>query len=304
MFSMIIIDYNSMMETIDYINQFSNKCNNFQYCHVIVIDNYSKQNDFPKIYSQYGKIKYVTEIDKRKVYSINHNGIVVYYCSFGENAGFARGNNLGVRISKELFNDDYYLFSNNDIILKNTFDIKRFELIFESHPEVSIIGPRVTSPDGIEQSPCKKISVFKQLFANYWGYAIPFVKVTSDLDFDGQSKICYWVSGCFFLSKADVFEKVGGFDEATFLYAEEMILSERMLRKSYYSYFDSNYHIIHLGGSTTKKTSSNLKIMEMRFKSLCYYQKIYRGVNDRILKLAAINFSLYSIVAKIKDKLR
>ena len=304
MYSLIIIDYKSSKETLDYIQSFSQHCKDWKLCHPIVIDNYSDQNSVPHDYYDFGTVKYVTAVDGKKVFSVSNEKITLLYCCYGENAGFAKGNNLGAKISNILFRDSYYLFSNSDIILCDIFDIERYVKIFNKYQDVAAIGPRVITPNGKEQSPCKKIGVFRQLFINYWGYAIPFVKVSGDLDYNGCSKKCYWVSGCFMLVRAEVFNQIEGFDDNTFLYAEEMILAEKMLRQSYHHYFDCQKRIIHLGGGTTKRENTNIKLATIRFDSLCYYMRQYRNVKPWILCLSKFNFGLYIIITRVKNAVR
>ena len=130
---------------------------------------------------------------------------------------------------------------------------------------------------------------------------MPFYNVKGDLDYDGKSKFCYWVSGCFFVTRAEVFESVNGFDENTFLYAEEMILSERYARRKYKVFFDNDFTIIHEGGATVRKTKTPLDIMEIKFNSLCYYHKIYRNTSCFIINVAESNFKIYKVVTKIKN---
>ena len=133
---------------------------------------------------------------------------------------------------------------------------------------------------------------------------MPFVHVKGDLDFDESSKKCYWVSGCFMFIRADAFDQVKGFDENTFLYAEEMILAERLIKKNYVSYYDAEYTIVHLGGGITKSSNSALKIMKFRFDSICYYNMQYRGISAMIIKLAKSNFKICSGFMRIKENLQ
>ncbi len=304
MYSLIIIDYNSMDETMEYIKHFKAHSTDFEHCHPIVIDNYNSIEKGKELMSKFGIVSRLGAINEKEVYTVTIEDIKIYYCCYGLNAGFAKGNNLGAKIARTFFQDKYYLFSNNDIVLNENFDIYHFECVFSNNIDIGVIGPRVTSPSGKEQSPCRKISTFRQLFLNYWAYALPFLEPKSDLDYTGESKKCYWVSGCFMLVKADIFDAIDGFDEATFLYCEEMILAERIIKKTASSYYCSEYKITHLGGGTTKKTSSVIRIMEMRFQSLCYYQREYRNCPKVIISLARINFQLYKLITILKGKIR
>lgn len=305
MISVIIIDFNTIQKTINYIKKFYKEVYNPEKYHFIIVDNYIK-NDFSKL-EEYDILKNATligTIEDNLVYQIVLSIGVILYCKATDNLGFAKGNNLGVKISNYFYKDSYYIFSNNDLIFVEKLDVERWIEFFEKNPNVGIIGPHVVDLHGKEQSPCKEISVIKQLIFNYWGYILPFYNVKGDIDYDKKSKKCYWVSGCFFITKAEVFNLVEGFDNETFLYAEEMILSERYKKLGYEVFFDNDYTIIHESGATVKKNNTPLDIMEVRFKSLCYYQRTYRKASKYILSLAKINFAFYKVATQTKNLIK
>lgn len=301
---MVIIDYKSIKSTLEYIIEFVRWNPHIQGYHPIIIDNAYTDIAFPKELLQYGDVRLFGKIEGRDVYELTVNMQKIYYCSYGDNAGFAKGNNLGAKLSRQFFQDSYYLFSNNDIVFSMKFPFDRYKQIMQEYPEIGVIGPRVQTPSGTEQSPCKKVRTIYLLFGQIWGFVIPFIKVKGDIDFDGISKKCYWTSGCFMFVRASAFDEVGGFDENTFLYAEEMIFSERLSKCQYVYYFDSEYQIVHMGGAVIKKNGSALRIIENRFNSACYYSHQYRGVSNLILKLAKINFKICKRLLVVKDKLK
>ena len=274
-----------IVETLNYIKKFCESICDSKQCHPIIVDNYNYNKTVESLFDGICSIEYVGIEDGRQIYKLQWSGIQVLYCKYGENAGFARANNLGAAISNHIYHDKYYLFSNNDITCKEPFDITKFDEIFERHPEIAIIGPCVETPNGVYQSPCKKISVFRHLFFTYWVYSIPFVKTKGDLDYTWESKVCYWVSGCFMVVKAAYFNQVKGFDENTFLYAEEMILSERLAQIGKGCYFYDEYKIVHEGGHSTKKSNTNIQIMKIRFDSLCYFYYTYRNIPRIIINM-------------------
>ena len=66
-------------------------------------------------------------------------------------------------------------------------------------------------------------------------------------------------------------------DTHTFLYAEESILSERMLRVERKTYFLPSVTVIHEHGSTIKKHLDRKKASWLQFQSNAYYYKTYKG---------------------------
>lgn len=183
----------------------------------------------------------------------------VYVVSTRKNLGFACGNNLGADILTRNFAVDYLLFSNDDIIINDTRVVEKMLLQFGQRHDVAIVGPRIVGRDNRDQSPHYRIitplrQIGWKLFRHFRRLASsPAIEQT-------QSGYCYWVSGCFFLVKQSDFSAVDGFDSRTFLYSEEVILSERMKRIGKRSYFTADTSVIHLGGCSTK----NLKNKELR----------------------------------------
>ena len=61
----------------------------------------------------------------------------------------------------------------------------------------------------------------------------------------------YRIIGGFFFLRIEIFEKVCGFDEATFLYAEEQILTENMKPHGFVVYYLRIKLVVHDQGQTT-----------------------------------------------------
>lgn len=302
MYSVIIVDYKSMNKTIDYIERFREQSINNELNHYIVVDNSpQKQCD---IFCGNGYVdKKHIEIDEDVIYVFVKNDEKIYYCFANDNLGYAKGNNLGAKISRALFRDEYYIFSNNDLALKTKFDGEVFNKLFLSNKDIAVIGPRIVGKDGKEQSPHKRISAVIRLIAYYWLYRWPF-RWKPDYDYNGCSKYCYRVMGCFMIVKAQCFELVGGFDTKTFLFAEEPILSERLLKKHFKTYFYNEWTIVHEHGASIKKIGYVLKSEQWAFDSNCYYYKQYRNVSNVVLFIAKINFAFYKLSTSLIDKLK
>lgn len=86
-----------------------------------------------------------------------------------------------------------------------------------------------------------------------------------------------WLSGACFLTRKDVLEKVGTYDENFFLYFEDIDLCYRMKKKGYKLLFLPQVRIFHKGGATTLRSKISSRY-EYR-KSQIYF---YRKHNSRI----------------------
>ena len=220
----------------------------------------------------------------------------LFVLSSGENLGFAKGNNMGVEFCRRHFNPDYILFANNDIIFKDTDVVEQMIQKLSSLPKAGLIGPKVVGLDGVAQSPYPYISFFDKMIALYWSTLFLSKKQKNkrfQLDYPQTAKegFHYYVMGSFFIVKAQEFYRCGMFDPHTFLYAEELILSERMKRIGLNAYYYPKVCVIHEHGKTTSKFPQN-QTQDIQFESDMYYFKEYRHTNWFLLLLGEVTHFL------------
>lgn len=209
----------------------------------------------------------------------------VYVISTMKNLGFARGNNLGADILARNFSIDYFLFSNDDIVISDSRVIEKMILQFDRFKDVAIVGPRIVGKNNRDQSPHYRIitplrQIGWKLFRLFRRNRDTEPQATEP----PQSGYCYWVSGCFFLVKQSDFTAVGGFDPRTFLYSEEVILSERMKSIGKRVYFKAEASVIHLGGCSTKNLQNKMLRNYLK-QSNCIYYRDYLHSNSAIVWL-------------------
>ncbi len=306
MYSVILVDYKSMEKTVKYIDAFISSVDGMSDVKFIIIDN-SPASSSEYIVRYYGEFKKQT-YKKWELYEVEKQGHRIVYCHAKANLGYARANNLGFEIADALYKAEYYLVSNNDILLPEKLDLEILAANFERDNNIAVVGPRVIGADGNEQNPRKDISAFKSLVLTYWcaaTYAL-HKRIISGVDYTGESKKCYWVSGCFMLMHAKRIRKCGCFDEKTFLYAEEMILAERLKAQGYYMYFENGLQIVHEESSVVNHNMAFIKRAETMFKSKLYYYIQYRNLSKGMEFFAKANFAmlktLYRIVQSIGGK--
>lgn len=306
MYSVILVDYKSIEKTVKYIDAFISSVDGKSDVKFIIIDNSpaSSREYIVRYYGEFKKHAY----KKWELYELEKQGYTIVYCHAKANLGYAKANNLGFEVSDALFDSKYYIVSNNDILLPDKIDLRILESNFERDRHIAVVGPRVVGVDGNEQNPRKDISAFKSLILTYWcaaTYAL-HKRIISGIDYTGVSKKCYWVSGCFMLMHAERIRECGYFDEKTFLYAEEMILAERLKSHGYYMYFENGIRIVHEESSVVNHNMAFIKRAETMFGSKLYYYKQYRNLGKGMEFLAKANFAilktLYRIVQSIGRK--
>ena len=110
--------------------------------------------------------------------------------------------------------------------------------------------------------------------------------------------------GCFLLVDSMKFKEVEGFDEYTFLLAEEMILSERLKRKGYKNYFYNDICLLHEHGQTIKSTLSAINGLKIAFESNYYYYKNYTNTNKISLCMTSLIFRIFVVLFYVKEKIK
>jgi GT2 family glycosyltransferase len=224
------------------------------------------------------------------VYRFNYSRCDIALVESNENGGYAKGNNLGAKVSDCIFNNEYYIFSNNDIIFHDSLNFDFMKVVIEENSEIAIIGPNILSMDGNPQNPRMKRGFISQVLL--WDFNILLLKgkltrFVWNLDYTKEGKFTGWVSGSFMFVKRYPFIKVGGFDENTFLYAEEMILSEKLRNIGFKTYYYPCISLIH-----RHKGTNTFNLRKISHISKRYYYKYYENTNEILCILSDVAFYL------------
>ena len=199
-----------------------------------------------------------------------------------ENQGFARANNQGAEYALRHFHPSHFLFSNNDIYFKDADVADVLVEQMKRHPEVGLMGPEVIGMDGKRQSPNPEKTFAEWFLMPTWGrlvYKKAELEQRLQKDFKSNAKEgpCGWVQGSCFIADAAVFEKVGGFDPATFLYGEEQILTARFAKAGKSVYFYPYVTVLHDQGAICRKHFGYDRMRRQAFRSVAYYYRQYVG---------------------------
>lgn len=201
----------------------------------------------------------------------------VVVISVKDNLGYAKGNNLGAKYLLDNYACDYLLFTNDDIIINGSEVVPTLLERFHKDENIAVVGPRVVGLDGAEQSPhYRVITPERQLGWRFLSFLRRKRPVAAGNIEKPSSGYCYWVSGAFFIMKSADFVAVDGFDSATFLYAEEVILSERLKQRlggGEKEYFCSDCYVTHCGGCSTAALQSETLKKYLKESNCHYYRK-------------------------------
>ena len=207
-----------------------------------------------------------------------------------ENLGFAKGNNLGADYAIKQYAADLLLFVNNDMVFTDADVVDRLAAKLAELPEAGMIGPKVVGTDGCLQSPEPYKSFCQNHLLPYWGKLIYNrkkldAKMQKDYAEHAAAGWHYRIMGSFMLMRAEDYTACGGMDPATFLYAEEAILSERLKKIGKKVWYEPSVQVLHEHGATVSAHYTRVRRRRMKLDSDIYYFRNYMG--ERGLKFAA-----------------
>lgn len=178
----------------------------------------------------------------------------INYLPNKENLGFGKANNLVLRKIRS----DYILLLNPDSkVLPGT--IKYMINFMDKNPNVGAATCKVVKEDGSldwashRGFPTPWASFLYFILKNDSLYHLTNKDVTKPHEVDA-------IAGAFFLTKKDVLDKVGYFDEDYFLYAEDLDLCFRIKQAGYKIMYVPDVKIIHYKGVTSGIKEHSQKI--------------------------------------------
>ena len=174
----------------------------------------------------------------------------------GCNAGFGKANNIALAKAT----GRYVLFLNPDTVVAERTIPGCIEYM-DAHPDTGAVGVRMQYGDGhfaLESRrslPTPSVAFWHMTgIGRLFSHSRVFAKYhLSYLDRDRECRIDV-VSGAYMFIRKEALDKTGGFDEAFFMYGEDIDLSYRILQQGYKNCY-LPLPIVHYKGESTNKTS-------------------------------------------------
>ena len=263
----VILNYNDSVTTIELIERIKEY---YVLDTIVVVDNNSTDNSYEMLK------KY--ENEKIKIIKTQ------------ENKGYGYGNNVGAKYLSDK-GMDYIIISNPDIIFKED-DIINLCSSFELVNNIAVVAPTINEHGNLSKGWKFKGPIWDSFCnINYIGRFFKKKQLYSEKHYQGKYSKVDIVSGCFFIIKKDVFEKIGYFDENTFLYYEENILAKKIKNIGMEIIVRNDVEIIHNHSISINKTYDKLNKFKILAESQRYYHKRYNDAGK--LKMLILNLSYY-----------
>jgi len=285
--SIIIVNYKVASLIIDCVNSIEEKTKKVSY-EIIVVDNNSQDGSVSMLKENLGDRILLIEADK--------------------NLGFGKANNLGARYAK----GDYLFLLNPDTILINDA-ISILHDYLRTHEAVGVIGGNLYDETGKKAAPSfskefDSIASEKES-SSYIGILKRRLnrnknqKQRDDFNYTDQPVAVSYIFGADMMMPKEVFDRVYGFDEDFFMYAEEAELQWRIFRLGYKIVNCPEAKIIHLEGRSTKEQnefSESQFCMRMN-GTMLFFDKAYgNGSSNKFCKYRKRRYQRQLYMAKLK----
>lgn len=180
----------------------------------------------------------------------------------------------------------------------------------DADPGIGALGPMVLNSDGSVQMSCRLFpSMLESVVHGFLGEAWPDNPLTrayqmKDLRRDEPCEVD-WVSGAAMLLRREAALEVGGFDEAYFMYVEDVDFCWRLRRAGYRVVYDPSMRLLHHIGRTSSQQSVRMLYHHHR-SMFIFFRKRYRGWRGALLMPVvaaglAARFVLSLLIGRIRS---
>lgn len=211
------------------------------------------------------------------------------------NGGYAKGNNFGLRFVKK-YSPEYVCIINNDVHF-SADTISQLINDVETNENVGAIAPKQLLPDGkdIALAFMNCVSFKEDLRGFVLTLPPPPVKYKATSD-DGRLMKVGFVPGAFVFMKYSIVEKIGFFDESTFLYSEERFLSKRLEQIGYGCFIDIKTSYVHAHSKTIKGTIDYKKNRLLMLQSRrLFIEKYYKHGKMKSIVLGVLATAVINV---------
>jgi GT2 family glycosyltransferase len=201
------------------------------------------------------------------------------------NVGFSRANNQGLRVAR----GPYVLVLNGDAEV-GPGCVEALAAVLDASADTGIVGPRTRFPDGRIQvsfgprpSPLAEWRQRRLVLGVRAGRGASLDRAEALAAREHEPA---WVSGSCFLARRAALDAVGGFDEAFFLYEEDVDLCLRVRAAGWRIVYTPRAEVVHHLGASMAQAASR-SALEYHRSHLRLYEK-HNGAAARALLRASL----------------
>ncbi|MEE3328365.1 MAG: glycosyltransferase family 2 protein [Myxococcota bacterium] len=223
------------------------------------------------------------------------------------NGGFAYGVNVGVQNPPPAGRPDFIYLLNSDAFP----DPRSIDVLLDfltENPDIGIAGSYIYGSDGVPH-----VTAFR--FPSLWsefegtmklglvsrvlsGRRVPIEPMPA------ENTRVDWLAGASMLIRVEVFEDVGIFDDAFFLYYEETDFCRRALNAGWETWYLPESRVVHIGSVSTGMKKLDRPMPQYWFDSRAHYLRKNHGLAYLALAdlLWMVGFSIFRVRCVLQRK--
>ena len=233
-----IVNWEQADLTIDCLRSLACEVGSFSDCHVIVVDNGSRDDSADRL---------------QQAIEDNGWGAWTTLVRAPINAGFAAGNNIALRRARDHRRwPDFMLLLNSDTVVRPGA-LRHLMRFMQDNPSVGIAGALNEEPDGEPQPSHFRFHGLRSEICSHMklGLLDKLLDPRPGDSDDKQPRSVDWVCGACMMIRTEVFDSIGLLDEGFFLYYEETDFVLRAKRAGWSCWYVPDSRIVHLCGKSS-----------------------------------------------------
>ncbi len=214
----------------------------------------------------------------------------------GGNLGFGTAANRGVAATTT----PYVLILNPDVVVRPGA-VEALAAALDADARLAVVGPRVDNPDGTLYPSARRFPDLPVAAGHaFLGLVRPSNRFTRSyrmLDADrSRPGPVDWVSGTCMLARRSAFDAVGGFDEAYFMYVEDVDLCWRFWRAGWRVGYEPAARVTHAVGASSELAPYRMIAAHHR-SLLRFAAKTTTGARRALLPVVAAGLAVRTVAA-------
>lgn len=203
----------------------------------------------------------------------------------GQNAGFARATNLGIRAG----DGDYVLTLNPDTrVTEGALD--RLVAVLEERPDVAAAGPKLELPDGsVDHASARAFPTILGTLGHFSGLARR-TRVPAGLALYRSVPVeagpVDLVCGACMLLRRSALDEVGAFDERYWMYMEDIDLCYRLAQAGWKTRYEPEARVLHVKGGTVEGRRGPRLVLSFHAGMWRFYRHHYAPGRSRLTTAA------------------
>jgi N-acetylglucosaminyl-diphospho-decaprenol L-rhamnosyltransferase len=235
--------------------------------------------------------------------AVEHASPAVTVLHPGENLGYARAANLGIRGT-----DSPVVAVCNPDLEVGEGTAAAMLARFAAEPDLAAAGPMIRNPDGTIYPSARSVPRLRDAVGHgLFGLVRPtnrFTRRYRQLDADPRRpRDVDWVSGAAVWLRRDAIAGVGGWDERYFMYVEDVDLCWRLRRAGWRVGYEPTGSVMHVQGATTAKHPYRM-IAEHHRSLFRFAARRWHGLRRLGLPFAAVFLTVRAALAMAEHALR